>query len=174
MLRIFSAAILLTFCAPAFAQQQQQSEPRPIADSTTGSWESVVWGTGRRVHHCTLIHVNVPGGDPGYGLLVDSQGTLLSVETAKWTLRREPTEVTVKPATGTERKVTAQPVTPKRANSDISKLPGMVAEFQRSEQVEVRIGEVSLRLPFDDFNAAWLVTNICVQRIGKDMPQTQR
>ena len=120
-----------------------------------------------------MVRTKVPEGQPAYGLLIDRRGTLFSVETGAWTLTDAPTETTVKPSTGPTRKLVAKPVSTRRGNIDLTKDTDMLDHFQRSEHVEVTMQGVTVRLPFDDFNAARVVLELCVQHIGKDMPETR-
>jgi hypothetical protein len=171
--------IWLALCAgagssPAAAQPQPAPQIAPIGSSTVGPWEGVAWGVGRRVHFCTLVRTKVPTGEPSYGLLIDQKGTLFSVETDAWTLPHTPIDVTIKPTDGRERSVSARPVSPRRANIDISKDKDLLGQFQRSEQVEVRANGVTVRLAFDDFNAARVVFEACAQQIGRELAPPAR
>jgi hypothetical protein len=40
----------------------------------------------------------------------------------------------------------------------------MLDQLQRSEHADVQIGDSKVRLPFDDFNAARVTLEICVQK----------
>lgn len=171
MRRSSIAAVLVVLAASASAQQP--ARPGPIGSSTVGPWEAVVWGIGRRVHFCTMVRVQQPAGAPSYGFLVDQRGTLFSIETDRWTLSDEPTPVTVKPSAAAERKLTTRPVSKQRANIELNRALDLLSDFQKSDHAEVRIGEVTVRLAFDDFNAARVVLESCVQRIGKEMPQAR-
>lgn len=172
MLRIAVAAGLLALAVPALAQQPPP-RPGPIASSAVGPWEAVVWGIGKRVHFCTLVRVKQPAGAPSYGVLVDQRGRLFSVETDRWTLTNAPAEAVVKPASGAERKLVTRPVSEKRANIELNDAPDVLADFQKSEHADVRIGDVTVRLALDDFNAARVVLEFCAQQIGNDMPETK-
>jgi hypothetical protein len=168
------AACTLAAVASA-AAQSAQTAPKvgPIASSATGPWEAVVWGVGRKVHYCTMVRTGVPAGQPSYGLLIDQRGTVLSIETGAWTLTNAPTETVVKTSSGAERKFTAKPVSTRRGNIDLPKDSDLLDQLQRSEHAEVTMQGVTVRLAFDDFNAARVVLELCVQHIGKDMPETR-
>ena len=43
----------------------------------------------------------------------------------------------------------------------------MLDQLQRSEHADVEIGDSKVRLPFDDFNAARMTLETCVQKLGK-------
>ena len=136
------------------------------SSSDVGPWQASP--ADRRVHFCTLVRIKVPDGEPSYGILVDRTGTVLSVETTAWTLPNAPTEVTVKAAAGRERGLASTPVSSRRANIDLRRDADLLDRFQVSDHVEVRILGVTVRLPFDDFNAARVVLEACVQQIGKE------
>jgi hypothetical protein len=155
------------------AAQQRLAQPQPIGSSTVGSWESVAWGVGRRVHFCTLVRVKVPAGQPSYGVLVDRRGILFSIEATAWTLPNAPVDAGIAAVPGHARVLSAMPVSSRRANIDLSRHADLLAEFQKAEQVEVTIAGVTVRLAFDEFNAARVVHEVCVQNIDKDLPRSQ-
>ena len=165
--RCFAAlAVLLVVAAPLAAQQSPP--PQPLDSKTIGSWESVTWAAARVVQMCTLVRVNVPAGEPSYGLLVDRRGVLFSVETAAWALPNRPTDAGIAAVTGSARVLSAVPVSPRRANIDITRYPDLLGEFQRTERVEVSILGVTVQLAFDGFGAARAALGTCVQQLGKE------
>ncbi len=152
-----------SFAAPAFAQ----GDPvKPAATSDVGPWEAVVWTRGRVVHRCTMSRArNAPEGVI-YGLLIDREGILLGVAHKNWKFASEaPVQATLAPQTGEMHELTARPVSNIRANIELPR--PLLDQLQRSEHADVEIGGVKVRLPFDDFNAARVTLEICVQKIGK-------
>ena len=129
----------------------------------------MTWGGGRQVEFCTLIRVKQPVGEPRYGFLVDRRGILFSVETSAWTLPNAPTDAGIAAIAGSARVLSAVPVSPRRANIDLSRHPDLLAEFERSDRVEVSIRGVTMRLAFDGFGAARATHEACVQQIGKEL-----
>jgi hypothetical protein len=168
MRRCLISFALLGVTASAFAQQSRP-QIQPLAASSIGPWEAVVWGAERRVHFCTLVRTKVPVGEPSYGILVDRTGTVFSVETDAWTLPNAPTEVTVKPSAGRDLRLAATPVSSRRANIDLRRDADLLDQFQASDQVEVRILGVTVRLAFDEFSAARLALAGCAQQIGQEL-----
>jgi hypothetical protein len=161
---VFTAAIL--FAGGAHAQA-----PQPIGVSSVGPWEIVVWGVGKRVQQCTLIRAKDNAG-AGYGFLIDQRGLIASIESNKWKLTAgKATPVMFSPAKGKPRNLNAMPVSPERANVDLPANDPLLGELQASDSATVRIGAVTLKLPFDDFNAARVTFEICVQSLGKDWKQ---
>ena len=164
-----SAALLLTVSLAGADAQNASRQPRAGGVSTIGPWEAVLWTAGGTVDHCTLIRAGAPAEGPHYGFLVDSEVTILSVQTTRWQLPRGPQATAVlKPASGTERRLPVKPSAPGRANIHLDQPAAVLAELQSSQHLDVRIGEVALRLAFDDFNAARVVLEACVQKIGKE------
>ena len=160
------ASILFACASPAMASAQPT---RPAGVSTIGPWEAVQWVRGRTVSRCTLIRETKAAGTPGYGFLVDREGVLLSVETPAWKLTPDvAVAATLTPQAAGIRRFSAKPVSAERANIDISKDRAMLDDLQKSERLEVQIGGVKVDLPFDDFNAARVVLEICVQKIGTE------
>jgi hypothetical protein len=160
---VSTAAIF--FCAPALAQG---GDPRPIGVTSVGPWEIVVWGTGKRVQRCTLIRAR-DARDASYGFLVDQRGLIMSIESQDWTLAAgKPAPTTITLPKGKPRTVRAEPVSPTRANIDLAANDPLLSELQTAESASVKIGVKIVKLPFDDFNAARVTLEICVQSIGKD------
>lgn len=144
------------------------AQTKPHSVKAVGPWEAVQWVRGSTVSRCTLIRETKPADAPGYGIPVDQEGTLLSVETTAWQLTPNlAVSATLKPRAGAIRRLTARPMSQQRANVDISKDRAMLDDLQRSEQLEVQIGAVKVKLPFDDFNAARVVLESCVMTLGK-------
>ncbi len=168
MRRFFLTALLALAIGSAATPAIAQSAPasRPVAVSTVGPWEVVLWGKGRHVSRCTLVRTDVPAGQASYGLLVDHDGALFSVETNAWSLPNFPVDAVVTPAPGAARTLIARPVSPHRANIDVTLNPDLLTHLQLTERATVRIGEVMVWLAFDDFNAARMVLEACVQKIG--------
>jgi len=160
--------LTLLACAALGGSALAQSEStRPAATSDVGPWEAVVWTRGRIVHRCTLSRArNAPEG-LSYGLLIDREGILLGVANKTWEFASEaPLQATLAPQSGGERKLTARPVSNRRANIVLQ--AAVLDQLQRSEHADVQIGSnAKIRLPFDDFNAARVTLEICVQQIGK-------
>jgi hypothetical protein len=163
MLRL---VLIVLLCVGATVALAQSNPVRPSATSDVGPWEAVVWTRDGLVHRCTMSRArNAPEG-LSYGLLVDREGILLGVAHKNWTFASEaPVQATLAPQAGSERKLTARPVSNIRANIELPKL--MLDQLQRSEHADVQIGDTKVRLPFDDFNAARVTLEICVQKIGK-------
>lgn len=158
------AAVLIACAVPEMAAAQT----RPNSVRTVGPWEAVQWVRGSTVSRCTLIRETKPADAPSYGVLVDQEGTLLSVETTAWQLTPNlAVSVTLKPQAAAMRRLMARPVSQQRANVDISKDRAMLDDLQRSDQLQVQIGAVKVKLPFDDFNAARVVLESCVMTLGK-------
>lgn len=152
------------FGAPAALAQ---SAPlRPTATSDVGPWEAVVWTRGKLVERCTLSRArNAPEG-LSYAFLIDREGILLGVSHRAWAFTSDaPVQATLVPQTGGERKLTARPASNIRANIELPR--PLLDELQRSDHADVQIGSSKVRLPFDDFNAARVTLEICVQKLGK-------
>ena len=150
------------FAAPAVAQ----SEPvKPASTSDVGPWEAVIWTRGKLVHRCTLSRArNAPEGI-SYGFLIDREGILLGVANKAFAFTSEaPVQATLAPQSGAAQKLTAKPVSNIRANIELPK--PLLDALQRSEHADVQIGSTKVRLPFDDFNAARVVLEVCVQKLG--------
>ena len=139
---------------------------RPAATSEVGPWEAVVWARGRKVDRCTLARAKPTADGVSYGFLVDHE-VLFGVESRQWAFapkaRLQPT-LTLQ--NGETRKFPAQAVSATRANITFPRR--MLDQLQRSEHLDLQIGGTKVRLPFDDFNAARVVLEICVQKLGKD------
>jgi hypothetical protein len=102
-------------------------------------------------------------------LLVDREGTLLSVETDAWRLTPDVSvKATVAAAAAGAREMKARPVSPRRANIIVAN-SALLTELQGSEKLAVSIGAVKVDLAFDDFNAARVVLESCVQKIGRNL-----
>jgi hypothetical protein len=163
---VSTAAIFFSGFAAA-----QGGGPQPIGVTSVGPWEIVVWGVGRRVQQCTLIRAKDNGG-AGYGFLIDQRGLVVSVESSAWKLTGgKATSATFSPAKGKPRSLKAVPVSAERANVDLVANDPLLADLQVSDSATVQIGSVTLKLPFDDFNAARVTFEICVQSLGKDWKQ---
>jgi len=159
-----TAAIFLSGAAAG-----QGGDFRPIGVSSVGPWEIVVWGVGKRVQQCTLIRARDAGGQASYGFLIDQKGLVVSVESAAWKLSTgKVVPATIAPAKGQPRDLNAMPVSAGRANIDLAADDALLSDLQVSEHATVKIGAVTLKLPFDDFNAARVTFEICVQKLGKD------
>ena len=151
-----------TFAAPAFAQGESV---KPASTSDVGPWEAVIWTRGKVVHRCTLSRArNAPDGI-SYGFLIDREGILLGVANKNFVFKSEaPVQATLAPQSGEMRKLTAKPVSNIRANIELPK--PLLDALQRAEHADVQIGSTKARLPFDDFNAARVVLEVCVQKLG--------
>jgi hypothetical protein len=163
MLRL---VLLALFTCATFAAALAQGAVKPASTSDVGPWEAVVWTRDTLVHRCTLSRArNAPDGLQ-YGFLIDREGILLGVANRNWTFASEaPVQITLTPQDGNARTLTARPVSNRRANIELPK--PMLDQLQRSEHADVQFGETKARLPFDDFNAARVTLEICVQKIGK-------
>jgi hypothetical protein len=164
MVRLFALALCIALGASAALAQNDPLRPTAISD--VGPWEAVVWTRAGIVQQCTMSRArNAPEGLI-YGLLVDREGILLGVASKDWTFTSEaPVQVTLAPQSGEMRKLPARPVSNRRANIDLPR--AMLDQLQRSEHADVQFGDAKTRLPFDDFNAARVTLEICVQKIGK-------
>ena len=169
MLRLIVAfSVALASAAPALAQSAQPPV-RPVATSEVGPWEIVVWSAATRVIQCTLVRAAPAANEPKFGILVDDIGTVLSVDSAAWQLTpRKPVASTLRPQVGEERTLTAEPVSPTRANMTLRRETSLLDQLQRSDHFDVRIGQVTVRVPTEDFNPARVVFDICVQKIGTE------
>jgi hypothetical protein len=166
MLRRLSLVIaVLAGFAPAAAAQT--GSLRPAATSTVGPWEIVVWVAGTRVQQCTLVRAAPAAGEPMFGILIDSQGGVLSVDTPAWTLApKVPVAATLAPSAGTARRMTVEAVSPTRANIRFAPESPLLEQLQRSDYFELRVGTAAVRVGVDEFNAARVVLDICVQKVG--------
>ena len=167
MLRIATLLLLTFFTAtPAAAQ----SEPiRPAATSDVGPWESVIWTRGKTVVRCTLSRAKPSADGFTYGFLADRQGVLFGVAHASWKFKSEaPVPASLKPSSGAERKLSASPASPSRANFELP--VAMLDDLQKSEHLDLQVEANKARLAFDDFNAARVVLESCLQNLGKDYP----
>lgn len=157
---LLSLGLLVLSAAAAHAQNA-----KPAAISTVGPWESVVWVRGGKVERCTLSRAKPLADGTSYGFLVDRE-VLFGVNNGKWTFpanaRLQPL---LTPSAGSAMKVVGQAVAPARANITLPR--AMLDQLQKSEHLDVEVGGNKVRLPFDDFNAARVVLEICVQKIGK-------
>lgn len=158
--------LVVTFlsASPALAQ----SEPiRPAGTSDVGPWEAVVWTRGKTVARCTLSRAKPTADGFSYGFLADRQGLLLGVAHATWAYKSEAAlPATLKPSSGSERKLTARPASPTRANLELP--PAVLDDLQKSDHLDLQIEANKARLAFDDFNAARVVLESCLQKLGKD------
>lgn len=162
MLRAILLLLALSPVSPALAQNAQ-----PAGISTVGPWESVAWVRGGKVERCTLSRGKPLADGTSYGFLIDRE-VLFGINNAKWTFplnaRLQPV---LTPSAGAAAKVVAQAVAPTRANITMPR--AMLDDLQKSEHLDVEIGGNKVRLPFDDFNAARVVLESCVQKIGKTL-----
>ncbi len=161
MLRILILILaVLAGASPAFAQNA-----KPAAVSSVGPWESVIWVRGGKVERCTLSRAKPLADGTSYGFLIDRE-VLFGVDQPKWKFpanaRLQPV---LTPSSGGGAKVVAESVAPTRANITMPR--AMLDDLQKSEHLDVEIAGSKTRLPFDDFNAARVVLEICVQKIGK-------
>jgi hypothetical protein len=165
MLRVLLTLLACAaFAVPAFAQGEST---RPASTSDVGPWEAVVWTRGKIVVRCTMSRArNAPDG-LSYGFLIDREGILLGVANKSFAFTSEAAlSATLSPQVGAAQKVTARPVSNVRANLELT--PAVLEQLQRSDHTDVVIGgRAKVRLPLDDFNAARVVLEICVQKIGK-------
>jgi hypothetical protein len=169
MIRALTIVLLATSLATAALAQGAPPPVRPVATSEVGPWEIVVWGAATRVHQCTLVRAAPAADAPKFGILVDHLGMVLSVDTAAWQLTpKSPVASTLRPQVGQERRLTADPVSPTRANMKLKRESPLLDQLQRSAHFDVRIGQVTVRVPTEDFNAARVVFDICVQKIGTE------
>jgi len=166
---LFARIALAALCLTPGAALAQSDETRPAGVKTVGPWEIVQWARGRTVSRCTVIRDKRPAGAPSYGILIDGQGTLLSVETNAWTLTPNVVvSATLTPKGVPARQLTARPVSPQRANVDLGK-GELLKTLQGEAPLDVAIGAVKVTLPFDDFNAARVVLESCVLNLGKPL-----
>jgi hypothetical protein len=166
MLRHLSlvVAVLAGFTSDAAAQT---GSLRPAATSSVGPWEIVVWVAGARVQQCTLVRAAPAAGEPMFGILIDSQGGVLSVDTPAWTLTpKVPMAATLAPSAGIARRMNVEAVSPTRANIRFSPESPLLEQLQRSDHFELRVGSAMVRVDVDDFNAARVVLDICVRKVG--------
>jgi len=119
------------------------------------------------VHRCTLSRAKPTAEGATYGFLIDGQGSLFGVAHQSFAFT-SPTklEATLTPAGGVASKITAEPVSNIRANMTLPR--AMLDQLQTSDHLDVQMGKGKVRLPFDDFNAARVVLESCVQKIGTD------
>lgn len=166
------AAVLVTALAagtnrPALAQ----GTPLPAGTQDVGPWEAVLWAHAGKVDHCTLSRARSAPPGVSYGWFIDGEMAILGIEARSWRLTPGTSvEMTITPQRGSERRMAARAVMSSRANLEVGKDRSLLEDLQRSEHAEVRIGGVAVRLAFDDFNAARVVLEACVQRIGAPIP----
>lgn len=157
----FSLLILTLFTVPSALAQNA----KPAAVSSVGPWESVIWVRGGKVERCTLSRAKPLADGTSYGFLIDRE-VLFGVDQPKWkfqdSARLQPV---LTPSAGGGAKVVAEAVGQTRANITMPR--AMLDDLQKSEHLDIEIAGAKTRLPFDDFNAARVVLEICVQKIGK-------
>lgn len=160
--------VLIAVLALPFPLSAQQADPVvPAATSDIGPWEAVVWTRGNKVHRCTLSRAKPTAEGATYGFLVDAQGGLFGVAHKSFAFKSSAKlNATLTPAGGAARRIAAEPVTNIRANIVLPR--AMLDQLQRSSHLDVRMGRGRVRLPFDDFNAARVVLESCVQNLGAD------
>lgn len=160
MIRIAFLLFTLIVASPAVAQNA-----KPAGISTVGPWEAVVWVRGTRVERCTLSRAKPLQDGTSYGFLIDRE-VLFGVNQPKWSFpanaRLQPV---LTPSSGNAAKVVAEAIAPTRANITMPR--AMLDDLQKSEHLDVEIAGAKTRLPFDDFNAARVVLESCVQKICK-------
>lgn len=156
---------LLSLPSPLAAQQA--APVVPAATSDIGPWEAVVWTRGPKVHRCTLARAKPTAEGATYGFLIDAQGSLFGVAHPSFGFKSAAKlEATLTPSSGEPRKIAAEPVSNIRANIVLPR--PMLDQLQRSDHLDVQMGSGKVRLPFDDFNAARVVLESCVQKLGSD------
>ena len=162
-------AAALVHSARGVSAQNGSAPVRPIATSTVGPWEIVVWGAGKRVNHCTVVRAEPRADEPKFGVLVDQRGGVLSVDTAAWQLTPN-TEILAMlvPAAGARHPLVVKPVSPTRANIAFGIGDSLLDEIQASEYLDISIRAMTVRVATEDFNTARVVFDICVQKIGAD------
>jgi hypothetical protein len=62
----------------------------------------------------------------------------------------------------------ARPVSPTRANIGFDVANPLLDQLQASDYFDIRINGVTVRVRTEDFNAARVVLDICVEKIGAD------
>jgi hypothetical protein len=167
-MRHASLILLAAFALLPSPLAAQQPDPvRPAATSDIGPWESVIWTRGPKIHRCTLARAKPTAEGATYGFLVDGQGFLFGVAHPSFGFKSAAKlEATLTPSGGAARKIAAEPVSNLRANIELPR--PMLDELQRAEHLDVQMGAGKVRLPFDDFNAARVVLEACVQKLGSD------
>jgi hypothetical protein len=157
---LFLPLAILLWATPCVAQNA-----RPAAVSTVGPWESVMWVRGGKVERCTLSRAKPLDDGTSFGFLIDRE-VLFGINNAKWSFpvnaRLQPM---LTPSAGSAVKVVAQAVAASRANITMPR--ALLDVLQKSDHLDVEVGGNTVRLPFDDFNAARVVLEICVQKIGQ-------
>jgi hypothetical protein len=165
MIRCLS--LVAALAATATIATAQTAPPRPAATSSIGPWEVVVWVSGTRVQQCTLVRAAPASGEPKFGILIDSQGGVLSVDTPAWTLTpKVPIAAMLAPSAGSARNMTVEAVSATRANIRFAPESPLLEQLQRSDHFDLRVGAVTVRTATEDFNAAAVVLDICIQKIG--------
>jgi hypothetical protein len=163
------AAIFLVVAAKD-ASAQRMARLRPIGVSTVGPWEVVMWGAARRINYCTLVRVATPISIATYGVMVDNEAMILSVDTGAWQLTPRTTpQLTLALSSGEEQQRTGTVVSARRINVVYAADNDLLDQLQSSTYVDIRVDGQSVRLPFDGFATARQVFDICVQRIGGEV-----
>jgi hypothetical protein len=164
MRRLGLIAALTGFATIATAQT---APIRPAATSSVGPWEVVVWVSGARVQQCTLVRAAPGPGEPKFGILIDGQGGVLSVDAPAFSLApRVPVAATLAPSVGSAHRMTVEPVSPTRANIRFAPESPLLEQLQRSQHFDLRVGAVTVRIATEEFNAARVVLDVCVEKIG--------
>lgn len=164
-MRLALVPFLALLPSPLLAQQAIPVVP--AATSEIGPWEAVVWTRGQKVHRCTLSRAKPTAEGATYGFLVDTQGGLFGVAHKSFAFTSSAKlRATLTPAGGAARRISAEPVTNIRANIVLPRV--LLDRLQRSSHLDVQMGKGKVRLPFDDFNAARVVLESCVQKLGSD------
>ena len=115
----------------------------------------MVWVSGTRVQQCTLVRAAPASGEPKFGILIDSQGGVLSVDTPAWTLTpKVPIAAMLAPSAGSARHMTVEAVSATRANIRFAPESPLLDQLQRSDHFDLRVGTVTVRTATEDFNAA--------------------
>jgi hypothetical protein len=123
------------------------------------------------VQQCTMVRATPEAGEPKFGILIDGEGGVLSVETPAWSLTPNvAVAATLAPSAGGARRMKVEPVSNSRANIRFSPDSPLLDQLQHSDHFELRVGAATVRVEIDDFNAARIVLDICVQKVGTKWP----
>jgi hypothetical protein len=173
MLRPLTTLLALIGSMAAAAAQADKIVPTGISD--VGPWEAVIWTKAGQVDHCTMSRARAAPPGISYAWYADDEVVLLGIETRSWRFQSaSAVELVLQPQQGSERRLSARPVSSSRANVQLGEDRSLLDDLQRSEHLDVRFGALSMRLAFDDFNAARVVLEACRQRIGKPFQGQRR
>jgi hypothetical protein len=129
-----ACSLVVAIAGCAMMATVHAAELRPAATTSFGPWEIVVWVSGTRVQQCTLVRAAPAAGEPKFGILIDSQGGVLSVDTPAWRLSPKlPVAATLAPSAGSARRMTVEPVSTSRANIRFAPESPLLEELQRSD-----------------------------------------